>query len=86
MYQFQVFFEKIFLMRPLKPLFVTSDDSIHEWRFRWQLDRYVSKLFPIIMSLIYAFNRVVKPIIKQCLKVDWSIIIPPPQNVGGGGL
>ena len=29
-------------MRPLKALFVTSDDSIHEWRFRWQLDRLVS--------------------------------------------
>ena len=39
----QVFFEKIFLTRPFKALFVTSDDSIHEWRFRWQLDRYVSK-------------------------------------------
>ena len=40
----QVFFEKVFLTRPFKALFVTSDDSIHEWRFRWQLDRMVSTL------------------------------------------
>lgn len=36
----QVFFEKIFVMRPWKALFVTTDDDIHEWWFRWQLDRY----------------------------------------------
>lgn len=40
---FQVLFEKVFLMRPIKALFVRSDDSLHEWRFRWTLDRYVSK-------------------------------------------
>ena len=31
-------------MRPIKALFVRSDDSLHEWRFRWALDRYVSEL------------------------------------------
>ncbi len=36
----QVFFQDIFLMRPWKALFVTSDDEIHEWWFRWSLDRY----------------------------------------------
>lgn len=40
----QVLFEKVFLMRPIKALFVRSDDSLHEWRFRWALDRYVSEL------------------------------------------
>ncbi|XP_025108057.1 N-acetylneuraminate 9-O-acetyltransferase-like isoform X2 [Pomacea canaliculata] len=39
-YLSEVFFEKVFLARPFKALFVTSDDSIHEWRFRWELDRY----------------------------------------------
>jgi len=29
-------------MRPFKSLFVLQDDSVHEWRFRWTLDRYVS--------------------------------------------
>jgi len=41
-FELQVIFEKVFLTQPIKPLFVTSDDSIHEWRFRWELDRYVS--------------------------------------------
>jgi hypothetical protein len=38
----QVFFETIFLIRPWKALFVTSSDEIHEWWFRWSLDRYRS--------------------------------------------
>jgi len=38
----EVFFEKIFLTRPWKALFVTTDDSIKEWWFRWKIDRYVS--------------------------------------------
>ncbi|XP_065312382.1 N-acetylneuraminate (7)9-O-acetyltransferase isoform X3 [Dermacentor albipictus] len=36
----QVFFEKIFVTRPWKALFVTTDDSIKEWWFRWKIDRY----------------------------------------------
>ena len=36
----QVFFEKVFVTRPWKALFVTIDDDIHEWWFRWKLDRY----------------------------------------------
>ncbi|XP_052234383.1 N-acetylneuraminate 9-O-acetyltransferase-like isoform X2 [Dreissena polymorpha] len=47
----EVFFERIFLLRPLKPLFVTSDDSIHEWRFRWQLDR-----FSVLYGMIFGFG------------------------------
>ncbi|XP_045612302.2 N-acetylneuraminate (7)9-O-acetyltransferase [Procambarus clarkii] len=48
----EVFFEKIFVMRPWKALFVTTDDDIHEWWFRWQLDRY-SLLYGMIFSLLY---------------------------------
>lgn len=36
----EVFFEKIFVTRPWKALFVTTDDDIHEWWSRWKLDRY----------------------------------------------
>ncbi|GAB6019038.1 hypothetical protein CHUAL_000666 [Chamberlinius hualienensis] len=36
----EVFFEKIFVTRPWKALFVTTDDSIKEWWFRWKIDRY----------------------------------------------
>ncbi|XP_052813330.1 N-acetylneuraminate 9-O-acetyltransferase-like isoform X2 [Mya arenaria] len=50
-YMSEVFFERVFLMRPLKPLFVTSDDSIHEWRFRWQLDRY-----SVVFGMVFAFG------------------------------
>ncbi|GFN99747.1 cas1 domain-containing protein 1 [Plakobranchus ocellatus] len=50
-YLSEVFFEKVFLTRPIKALFVTSDDSIHEWRFRWQLDR----LSPVY-GMLFAFG------------------------------
>ncbi|KAI8775745.1 N-acetylneuraminate 9-O-acetyltransferase [Biomphalaria glabrata] len=50
-YLSEVFFEKVFLTRPLKALFVTSDDSIHEWRFRWQLDR-----FSPVYGMLFAFG------------------------------
>uniref|UniRef100_T1INP0 Cas1p 10 TM acyl transferase domain-containing protein n=1 Tax=Strigamia maritima TaxID=126957 RepID=T1INP0_STRMM len=36
----EVFFEKIFVTRPWKAFFVTEDDSIREWWFRWKIDRY----------------------------------------------
>ena len=39
-YLSEVFFEKVFVTRPWKALFVTTDDDIHEWWFRWKLDRY----------------------------------------------
>ncbi|XP_050545814.1 N-acetylneuraminate 9-O-acetyltransferase isoform X2 [Daktulosphaira vitifoliae] len=48
---FQVFFDKIFLMRPWKALFVTTDDDIHEWWIRWQLNRF-SIMYGIIISFI----------------------------------
>jgi len=40
LYMSEVFFEKIFVTRPWKALFVTMDDSIKEWWFRWKIDRY----------------------------------------------
>ena len=47
-----MFFEKIFVLRPWKALFVTADDDIHEWWFRWQLDRY-SLLYGMLFALLY---------------------------------
>ncbi|RWS15676.1 hypothetical protein B4U79_09303 [Dinothrombium tinctorium] len=44
LYMSEVFFEKIFLTRPWKALFVTTDDSIKEWWFRWKIDRYSAPL------------------------------------------
>ncbi|XP_014666297.1 PREDICTED: CAS1 domain-containing protein 1-like isoform X2 [Priapulus caudatus] len=48
----EVLFEKIFVTRPFKALFVTSDDSVKEWWFRWQLDRY-SVVFGVIFGYAY---------------------------------
>ncbi|XP_041374729.1 N-acetylneuraminate 9-O-acetyltransferase-like [Gigantopelta aegis] len=50
-YLSEVFFEKVFLTRPFKGMFVMSDDSIHEWRFRWQLDRY-----SVVFGMLFAFG------------------------------
>ncbi|KAJ8927724.1 hypothetical protein NQ314_019785 [Rhamnusium bicolor] len=36
----EVFFEKVFVTRPWKAFFVNTDDDIHEWWFRWKIDRY----------------------------------------------
>ncbi|XP_008560460.1 N-acetylneuraminate 9-O-acetyltransferase isoform X4 [Microplitis demolitor] len=36
----RVFFEKVFVTRPWKALFVTTDDDIREWWSRWRVDRY----------------------------------------------
>ncbi|XP_039285449.1 N-acetylneuraminate 9-O-acetyltransferase-like [Nilaparvata lugens] len=40
LYMSEVFFEKVFVTRPWKALFVTTDDDIHDWWYRWKLDRY----------------------------------------------
>jgi hypothetical protein len=45
LYISEVLFEKVFLTRPWKALFVTFDDSIKEWWFKWKIDRYVSITF-----------------------------------------
>lgn len=40
LYMSEVLFERIFVTRPWKALFVTIDDDIREWWYRWKLDRY----------------------------------------------
>ncbi|KAK5640441.1 hypothetical protein RI129_011252 [Pyrocoelia pectoralis] len=55
----EVFFEKIFVTRPWKALFVTTDDDIHEWWYRWKLDRYsvmYGMLFAVIHLLAQRYN------------------------------
>ena len=50
----EVFFEKVFVTRPWKALFVTTDDDIHEWWFRWKLDR-----FSIVSGSLFALIVIV---------------------------
>ncbi|KAH1010703.1 hypothetical protein HUJ05_004957 [Dendroctonus ponderosae] len=52
----EVFFEKIFVTRPWKALFVTTDDDIHEWWFRWKLDRY-SIIYGMCFSLLLTVGQ-----------------------------
>lgn len=55
----QVFFEKVFVTRPWKALFVTTDDDIHDWWSRWKLDRYsvmYGMSFGVIMVLAQRFS------------------------------
>ncbi|XP_067001977.1 N-acetylneuraminate 9-O-acetyltransferase [Anabrus simplex] len=52
LYMSEVFFEKVFVTRPWKALFVTTDDDIHEWWFRWKLDRY-SISFGMVFAVAY---------------------------------
>nr|CAD7458913.1 unnamed protein product [Timema tahoe] len=52
LYMSEVFFEKVFVTRPWKALFVTTDDDIHEWWFRWKLDRY-SISYGMVFAVVY---------------------------------
>ncbi|CAG9794077.1 unnamed protein product [Diatraea saccharalis] len=52
LYISEVFFQKIFVTRPWKALFVNSDDDIHQWWLRWKQDRY-SMTFGIIFAIAY---------------------------------
>ncbi|KAJ8915862.1 hypothetical protein NQ315_004676, partial [Exocentrus adspersus] len=52
----EVFFEKVFVTRPWKALFVTTDDDIHEWWSRWKLDRY-SALYGMCFSVIMILGQ-----------------------------
>lgn len=56
LYTSEVFFENIFLIRPWKALFVTTDDSIQEWWFRWKIDRY-SVLFGTVFAFGYCMLK-----------------------------
>nr|XP_023014040.1 N-acetylneuraminate 9-O-acetyltransferase [Leptinotarsa decemlineata] len=55
----EVFFEKVFVTRPWKALFVTTDDDIHEWWSRWKIDRYSVMYgmgFGVVMVLAKRYN------------------------------
>ncbi|KAG7295882.1 hypothetical protein JYU34_020966 [Plutella xylostella] len=52
LYMSEVFFQKIFVTRPWKALFVNSDDDIHQWWLRWKQDRY-SMTYGIIFGTAY---------------------------------
>lgn len=52
LYMSEVFFQKIFVTRPWKALFVNSDDDIHQWWLQWKQDRY-SMAYGIIFALAY---------------------------------
>ncbi|XP_063235873.1 N-acetylneuraminate 9-O-acetyltransferase isoform X2 [Bacillus rossius redtenbacheri] len=52
LYMSEVFFEKVFVTRPWKALFVTTDDDIHEWWHRWKLDRY-SISYGMVFAVAY---------------------------------
>ncbi|KAF7268298.1 N-acetylneuraminate (7)9-O-acetyltransferase [Rhynchophorus ferrugineus] len=55
----EVFFEKIFVTRPWKALFVTTDDDIKDWWFRWKLDRYsilYGMCFAVLLIIGQKFN------------------------------
>jgi len=54
----EVLFEKIFIARPWKFLFVNYDDLISGWRLRWSLDCY-SFLFGMVFALLLC-------ILKRC--------------------
>ncbi|XP_046659360.1 LOW QUALITY PROTEIN: N-acetylneuraminate 9-O-acetyltransferase [Homalodisca vitripennis] len=57
LYMSEVFFDKVFVTRPWKALFVTTDDDIHEWWFRWKLDRYSTSYGAVFaMMLLFAQN------------------------------
>ncbi|CAB3222074.1 unnamed protein product [Arctia plantaginis] len=52
LYMSEVFFQKIFVTRPWKALFVNSDDDIHQWWLQWKQDRY-SMAYGIMFALAY---------------------------------
>ncbi|XP_063363249.1 N-acetylneuraminate 9-O-acetyltransferase [Cydia amplana] len=52
LYMSEFFFQKIFVTRPWKALFVNSDDDIHQWWLRWKQDRY-SMTYGIIFAVAY---------------------------------
>ncbi|KAJ0178071.1 hypothetical protein K1T71_005894 [Dendrolimus kikuchii] len=52
LYMSEVFFQKIFVTRPWKALFVNSDDDIRQWWLQWKQDRY-SMAYGMIYALAY---------------------------------
>lgn len=59
LYMSQVFFEKIFVTRPWKALFVSIDDNIQDWWFRWKIDRFsvlYGSTFAFLLLLAQRYN------------------------------
>ncbi|XP_044757718.1 N-acetylneuraminate 9-O-acetyltransferase [Coccinella septempunctata] len=59
LYLSEVFFEKVFVTRPWKALFVSTDDDIREWWLMWKLDRYSvihGMGFAVLMLLAQKYN------------------------------
>uniref|UniRef100_A0A2A4J1X0 Cas1p 10 TM acyl transferase domain-containing protein n=2 Tax=Heliothinae TaxID=95178 RepID=A0A2A4J1X0_HELVI len=56
LYMSEVFFQKIFVTRPWKALFVNSDDDIHQWWLQWKQDRY-SMAYGMMFALAYLLSR-----------------------------
>ncbi|XP_041986683.1 N-acetylneuraminate 9-O-acetyltransferase [Aricia agestis] len=56
LYMSEVFFQKIFVTRPWKALFVNADDDIHQWWLDWKQDRY-SMAYGIIFGSAYLVSQ-----------------------------
>lgn len=57
LYMSEVFFERVFVTRPWKALFVTTDDDIHEWWYRWKLDRYTITAGMVFAACFHVAQR-----------------------------
>ncbi|XP_043289207.1 N-acetylneuraminate 9-O-acetyltransferase isoform X2 [Venturia canescens] len=58
LYMSEVFFEKVFVTRPWKALFVTVDDDIREWWSRWRVDRYSVAFGVAFGAALLALQRI----------------------------
>jgi N-acetylneuraminate 9-O-acetyltransferase len=81
LYMSEVFFENIFLTRPWKALFVTPDDQVHEWWFRWSLDRYrYALLHPPLSGIILThFSLIIRSI---CFGLVFGFLYVSAQKYG----
>lgn len=55
----EVIFEKVFMARTWKYLFVSTDDLINEWRSRWTLDSYsfiLGMFFGLLVCILKKMN------------------------------
>ncbi|XP_067934905.1 N-acetylneuraminate 9-O-acetyltransferase-like isoform X2 [Watersipora subatra] len=56
---YEAIFEKIFSANPLKPLYITRENTVLDWKFRWSIDRYSSLcgiLFAVFVVLAQKYN------------------------------
>lgn len=87
-YSSEVFFEKIFLIHPLRALFVSADDSISDWRFRWSLDRY-STLYGMLFAFgmligrrLKMFNEANGESVLESRKLTWLLCLLSIVGIG----